>query len=375
MKINKDSTYIKFVKKGLELAKDLPRYFSKFSNKIFCNHQKIVLLVLKQKMRTTYRDLIELLKITSIPDLIGLKKIPHHTTLVKFAKKIKPKLLNFLLPYRKAKIVGLDGTGFEVNNKSKHYQMRTKDFSYRRYVKTGISIDTEKQLILTNTIHKSPRNDCIDLPLLAKNLQAKEIIADKGYDSKKNRNFVIQKLRAIPIIPKRCHTNFYGYLKQRKKIDGKNYHQRSKVETVFSVIKRKYGSALRSKSFAMQKKEVICKLIAYNLDRLILYFIRGFQHSPFIKTILNQRKLYKRELHLYNNKMRYNMINETQKLAYMNNLKLESFRRINKVQLKDMIYYLNRECHITFKKMSEFIGVPISTIQSWTTKEKQDINR
>lgn len=82
---NNDSEYLKFIDEALELAKSIPKYFSKFSNKVFCNQQKVVLLVLKQKLRTTYRDLIEILKISHIPMLIGLKRIPHHTTLVKFA--------------------------------------------------------------------------------------------------------------------------------------------------------------------------------------------------------------------------------------------------------------------------------------------------
>ena len=52
------------------------------------------------------------------------------------------------------------------------------------------------------------------------------------------------------------------------------YHQRSKVETVFSAIKRKYGSFILSKSFESQKKELIFRLIAYNVDRkLILSFV------------------------------------------------------------------------------------------------------
>jgi len=279
---DKQSKYLKFIDEALNLCKTIPRYFSRFSNKIFCNHQKIILLVLKQRLRTTYRDLMEILKVSTIPMYIGLKRIPHHTTLIKFAKKIKPNLLNLLLPYRKAKFVGLDGTGFEVENRSMHYQYRTERCTYRRYIKLGISADTEKQLILRNTINKGPRNDNKDFLLLVKDLKAKEVIADKGYDSKKNRRFVINKLKAIPVIPLRCHTYSYGFLKGRKKIDGKNYHQRSKLETIFSAIKRKYGSALRSKSVTLQKKEIICKLIAYNLDRLsniISLLVIGFHQS------------------------------------------------------------------------------------------------
>jgi len=42
------------------------------------------------------------------------------------------------------------------------------------------------------------------------------------------------------------------------------------------VIKRKYGSVLRNKSFATQQVEIISKLIAYNLDRKLNYLLLIF---------------------------------------------------------------------------------------------------
>ena len=285
----KDSNYIKFIDEALELTKEIPRYFSKFSNKIFCNHQKIVLLVLKQKLRTTYRDLVELLKISHIPLLIGLKRIPHHTTLVKFAKKIKPKLLNLLLPYRKAKIIALDGTGFEVGNKSIHYRLVTDQGKiYRRYVKLGISADTNKQIILKNTINKGPRNDNKDFMSLIKDIKTSCVTADKGYDADKHHSYVIRDLKAKSLICVRNNISRKSRNTLRKRVannfDDKLYHQRSKVESIFSSLKRKYGSCLKARSFYAQKKEIICKLIAYNIDRkitLFYLFIIGFQQSPF----------------------------------------------------------------------------------------------
>ena len=47
------------------------------------------------------------------------------------------------------------------------------------------------------------------------------------------------------------------------------YHKRSNVETTFSMIKRKFGDSLRSKSDVGQMNEVLCKVIAHNLCVLI----------------------------------------------------------------------------------------------------------
>ena len=60
----------------------------------------------------------------------------------------------------------------------------------------------------------------------------------------------------------------------------KVYHQRSKVETVFFVIKRKYGSFILSKSFESQKEELIFRLIAYNIDRKMIFSLWMIRVSP-----------------------------------------------------------------------------------------------
>lgn len=81
--------YLKFVDCALELAKKIPKYFSKFSNKIYCNHQKLAILILMQKFKTTTRGIVSILHASS--DLrihLGLNKIPVHTTICRFAKKI-----------------------------------------------------------------------------------------------------------------------------------------------------------------------------------------------------------------------------------------------------------------------------------------------
>lgn len=47
------------------------------------------------------------------------------------------------------------------------------------------------------------------------------------------------------------------------------YHKRSNVESTFSMMKRKFGDAVRSKTDAAMVNEVLCKLLAHNLCCLI----------------------------------------------------------------------------------------------------------
>jgi predicted enzyme involved in methoxymalonyl-ACP biosynthesis len=47
------------------------------------------------------------------------------------------------------------------------------------------------------------------------------------------------------------------------------YHNRNLVETMFSVLKRKYGEEIRAKMYWNQLKEIKFKLLVHNLDRYV----------------------------------------------------------------------------------------------------------
>ena len=49
------------------------------------------------------------------------------------------------------------------------------------------------------------------------------------------------------------------------------YGQRWKVETVISVIKRKFGDGVRSRGLRLARCEVLAKGVAYNLHRSFLW--------------------------------------------------------------------------------------------------------
>ena len=48
-----------------------------------------------------------------------------------------------------------------------------------------------------------------------------------------------------------------------------HYHQRSNVETTFSMVKAKFGTKVRSKTETAQVNEILCKLLCHNLCCLV----------------------------------------------------------------------------------------------------------
>jgi hypothetical protein len=283
--MNKEPFLKRFVVSTKKLVNKIPRYSSKFSNKIYDVRQKLSVLILRQRLKMTYREVVRFLKFNSLARaLLNLKTVPDHSTLVRFHNKIKPEILNSLLCDKQANIVAVDASGFQTNHMSYHYanQWNSQDKrKHRRYLKLTIAIDTNTQYIMANKIRLSPRNDTIDFMSVLKNFKCDFVVADKGYDSKKNRRFVLRQMNSNPQIPYRSISPVYKFrggtkLKFHKQI----YHQRSKVETVFSVIKRKYGNFILSQTFETQKKELIFRLIAYNIDRKLILSLLLIRVSP-----------------------------------------------------------------------------------------------
>ena len=273
--MNKEPFFKRFMLSAKKLVTKIPRYSSKFSNKIYDNRQKLSILILRQRLKMTYREIIRYLESNPLARaVLNLKKAPEFTTLIKFHNRLKPEILNSLLCDKKANIVAIDASGFQTNHMSYyyanawHFEDKRK---HRRYLKLTIAIDTNTQYVMAQKIRIGPRNDNIDFMSALKNVKCDWLVADKGYDSKKNRRYVLRQMKSYPQIPLRKNSGInYERTGIPIKFHKQIYHQRSKVETVFSVIKRKYGSFILSKSFESQKKELIFRLIAYNVDRKLI---------------------------------------------------------------------------------------------------------
>ena len=63
--------------------------------------------------------------------------------------------------------------------------------------------------------------------------------------------------------------SIYHYFQFRRDEFLTHYHKRSNVETTCSMIKRKFGDSLRSKTETALVNEALCKILFHNLGVLI----------------------------------------------------------------------------------------------------------
>jgi len=154
-------------------------------------------------------------------------------------------------------------------------------------------------MITSTKLRSGPNNDNIDfIPIAGKADSFKSIgiaIADKAFDDESNHVFLREKLHALSVIPARneCVPVWRTKGKYRKEMkrgySKKMYHQRSKVETIFFVIKKTMGDDIRSIKTKAQNNEMRFKIIAYNAARiasLAYSLFRGFLQSLAIKIFL-----------------------------------------------------------------------------------------
>jgi len=265
---------------------ELPLHFSKFSNKIYSNYNHLFLLVYKQSRKFTYEELLtDLAGNNEIRAYLGLNKLPHYTTLIKFAQRLPMNILDKLIVAFKEllpnpKKVAIDATGISLDNASPHYCKRTGiSLKKRPFMKTSFIVDIENYFILLCKMRKKTRHDTIDAkPLitkLSKYYKPDIFYADRSYDSNSIFKLCFEKLKAYPLILQRRldipkHRRKGEYRKQTfENFDYGEYLQRNKIETLNSMIKRRFNSNVKSRTDKLQKVEIITRVIAYNIDRLI----------------------------------------------------------------------------------------------------------
>src|SRR3989338_10371301 len=115
--------------RAFEHAK-MPLHKSTFSKKMYGNFVHVFLLVLKQRLKVSYRRLAALASEFSLNRMLCIKRIPHYTTIQKALQRLSKSLFEKLvrachsLLDMKGMLSAIDGTGFSNTNPSHYYLNR-----------------------------------------------------------------------------------------------------------------------------------------------------------------------------------------------------------------------------------------------------------
>jgi hypothetical protein len=166
-----------------------------------------------------------------------------------------------------------------------------KERSQHIWVKLHAMCGVKTNVVTSVRLSDGYSNDTNYLrPLVADTAQQftlDKVTADKAYSSKANLQ-AVEDAGGTPYIPFRGgwpalqlelmpemhpETSVFYRMKHmfiyQREMFLAHYHCRSNVETTFSMIKRKFGDSLRSKSETGQYNEILCKVIAHNICVLV----------------------------------------------------------------------------------------------------------
>lgn len=300
----------------------LPQYAHRYSPKKFTQPQLFICLVLKIFFKTDYRGIVAIL--SDSPDLcksFDLVKIPHFTTLQKASKKllclaVADNLLkatvDSVIKNNAIDLAAIDSTGLDASYISRYFVRRRRskrynlweDTIYRRWPKLSIICDCSNHLILSAITTRGPSPDINQFRKTLKQavdkVEIEKILADAGYDSQGNHEYAREVQQIESIIPARhgrptlSDKPLKGKYRElmRNNFDKKTYGQRWQVETVFSMIKRNFGSALRAKYYWSQCREMMLMVLTHNLAVIQLakkLFYRALL-TPFLP--VNSRRFH-----------------------------------------------------------------------------------
>lgn len=257
----------------------------------------LVLCILRVLLKKRYSDYeSEIRTNKTIMDILNLDSLPCKSTINNYTQLFS---LSSLYKFNKRLVEAyikkpvdllIDASGIRLVGRSIWFCIRTKKKVRKKDCdKIHIAICHRTMLIANFRITNSKRNDS---PYLRKLLDPFKrlglILVDKGYSGKKNAEYVAKKGGAFfcPFKKNACPSglNIWSHLHTLWSIFGELcrqiYNQRSRVEAVFSALKKRYGDQLYSKKWYLRRREMAMRFIAYNVRIIISMQIAKERNIP-----------------------------------------------------------------------------------------------
>ena len=292
----------------------LPDYAHRFAPKKYTQPQLLALLVLKVFQKKDYRGICaELEDNPSLVAAIGLKAVPHWTTLHKACERLLKaasvrKLIEETLTQvnrprkrRRVKHAAADSTGFDTHHASRYFIWRTgrhqagkqakKRVSYRRFGKLMLLVCCSSHMIIAAHASAGPTPDVHELERLMaglpSNVTIEHVVADAGFDSAHNHHLLREEHGIRSTIPaKHGRPAKDGKLPSdpirrlmKTRFNTKAYRKRPQVETAMSMLKRNFGQSLRGRTHHSRRRDMLLMALTHNVAILLCIFISLFYRA------------------------------------------------------------------------------------------------
>jgi transposase len=179
----------------------------------------------------------------------------------------------------------VDSSGFSTSRFVRWYNKKYgREVDNRVWVKVHLMCGVHTKIVSSVEVSGWTVHDTnYFVPLLertAEHFDLGDVLADKAYLSRKNFK-AVEELGGTPFVPFKKNTleptteeepiwaRMYYYFMYNRLNFMEHYHMRSNIESAFSMIKGKFGDALKSKSDTGQVNEALCKVLCHNICYLV----------------------------------------------------------------------------------------------------------
>lgn len=315
-----DNRLLSFARLAFEVAqRAVPDRRHRFAPKRYTQPQLLACVLVKEYLGLDYRTAREAIELSEpLREAFGLTSVPDHTTLWRFARDgatpevIAAALAEAVVLLREAgresgpdpPLIAIDSTGLYCGHASRYFEKRRGEGSAhtaRAYQKWAAALWIGPQLVTAQLSKPGPCGDYPDLPPLAEaavaSVPGATILADAGYDCESNHAFCRDYLGVRALIPVKTRRYVAGPRRPYRAemvaalgcatlgVEGeeaprKTYGQRWLVETLMSVVKRKWGERLTARLPAMQEAQALLRGVVYNVYRLVCLGVRPTLAGP-----------------------------------------------------------------------------------------------
>lgn len=174
----------------------------------------------------------------------------------------------------------VDSSGFGTSRFDRWFDFKYgKEKDVRIWIKAHLINGVKTHIISGVKITEAYTNDSPQFADLvnatSRTFEIKEVSADKAYSSRDNLELV-DSLGGTAYIPFKSNTSgkqrgsqiwgkMYHFFMFNREEFLQHYHKRSNSETVFHMVKSKFGDYVRSKEWTAQVNEVLLKVLCHNI--------------------------------------------------------------------------------------------------------------